>query len=76
MCVQAAQCEAQAKQLQTDCEQLNTALRTLFDVCVAMDGEVQAERPEEATYQAALALAANVLGVSWPPLDWLERGLI
>jgi hypothetical protein len=70
LCVQAARCQAQAEQLQRNVGQLNQALRQLFQVCVAMDAEVQDDRPEESAYQAALAFAANVLGVPWPPAGW------
>lgn len=70
LCVQAAQCQAQAEQLQLNVGQLDQALRQLFHVCVQMDAEVQDDRPEEAAYQAALAFAANVLGVPWPPAGW------
>lgn len=69
-CALAAQCTAKAVQLQTNVEQLDLALRQLFQVCVKMDAEVQDDRPEEAAYQAALSLAANVLGVPWPPVGW------
>jgi len=70
LCAQAAQCQTKAEQLEQNVGQLDQALRQLFQVCVQMDAEVQDDRPEEAAYQAALALAANVLGVPWPPVGW------
>ena len=37
------------------------ALRRLHDVCLAMDAERGGERPDEATYQAAMRMAKAAL---------------
>lgn len=70
ICHRVHQCEQSAQALQLQCQSLQGALQQLFQVCLAMDAEVQDDRPEESAYQAALAFAANVLGVPWPPAGW------
>lgn len=37
------------------------ALRELYRICAAMDAEIQAERPSEEEYQAAMAAARAVI---------------
>jgi hypothetical protein len=41
---------------------IREALSTLLDVCERMDCENDAERPDEAEYQAAIAAARKALG--------------
>ena len=45
------------------------ALQELHRVCLAMDAEVQGERPSDDEYQAAMAEAGDVLR------DWAQRNV-
>lgn len=48
---------------------LRTSLRTLLDVCHAMDAEILAVRPSEEAYEAAIEQAQRALALQDPDAD-------